>query len=259
VGSRHLGMALAVTDVGVRYDLRLTQDRTLRRTFGELIHGRPALPPFWALRGVTFSVRAGETVGVIGRNGAGKSTLLHVLSGILSPDEGSVRTFGRTSTLLTLGAGFDPQLTGRENVFLSGAFLGLSQSQLEGCYDAIVDFAELGAFIDVPLRKYSTGMRARLGFSIAVHVEPDILLLDEVFGVGDAAFKEKSREKLAELMDDAKAIVLVSHSMEFVRESCTRALWLEHGSIAALGYPDEVTDAYEENGRRQAGPVRAVS
>jgi ABC-type polysaccharide/polyol phosphate transport system ATPase subunit len=253
-----LEVAVAVTGVGVRYDLRITHQRTLRRALGELIHGRPDEPPFWALRNVTFAVRAGETVGVIGKNGAGKSTLLLVLAGILRPDEGSVRTFGRTSTLLTLGAGFDGELTGRENVFLAGAFLGLSRAQLEQGFDEIVDFAELGAFIDVPLRKYSNGMRARLGFAIAAHVEPDVLLLDEVLGVGDASFQRKSTAKLHEMMDSAKAIVVVSHQMPFVQETCSKVLWLHEGRVAAWGEPSEVIGRYLSAAEQPQHAVRTV-
>jgi ABC-type polysaccharide/polyol phosphate transport system ATPase subunit len=251
-------LAAAATNVGVRYDLRITHRRTLRRAFGELLHGRPDEPPFWALRDVTFAVQAGETLGVIGRNGAGKSTLLLVLAGMLRPDEGSVHMFGRTSTLLTLGAGFDQELTGRENIFLSGAFLGLSRRRLDAAFDDIVEFAELGKFIDVPLRKYSNNMRARLGFAIAAHVEPDLLLLDEVFGVGDESFQRRSRAKLDEMMDAAKAIVVVSHQMQFVRDACTKALWLHDGRVAAWGEPSDVVGRYVAAAAKPQPAIRTV-
>jgi ABC-type polysaccharide/polyol phosphate transport system ATPase subunit len=251
-------VAVAVTGVGIQYDLRLTHRRTLRRALGELLHGAAEEPTFWALREVTFAVQAGETVGVIGRNGSGKSTLLLALAGILRPDTGSVRTFGRTSTLLTLGAGFDPELTGRENIYLNGAFFGLRRGVIDAAFDDIVAFAELGPFIDVPLRKYSTGMRARLGFAIAAHVRPDILLLDEVLGVGDEAFQRKSQAKLAELMDAARAIVVVSHSTSFVRESCSRAVWLEEGRVAAWGPADAVVDRYLASMQKPPSVIRHV-
>lgn len=253
------GVALAVTGIGVQYDLRITHRRTLRRVMGELLHGRPDDPPFWALRDVTFAVKTGDIVGVIGRNGGGKSTLLLTLAGILRPDVGAVRMFGRTSTLLTLGAGFDPDLTGRENIYVNAAFLGIPRAKIAAELDAIVEFAELGRFIDAPLRKYSTGMRARLGFSIAAHVEPDILLLDEVLGVGDEAFQRKSQAKMRELMRSAKAIVLVSHSMPFVRETCNKALWLRDGRVAAFGGTNAVVDAYVADATTTNQPVRTVA
>jgi ABC-type polysaccharide/polyol phosphate transport system ATPase subunit len=208
---------------------------------------------------VSFELREGEVLGVIGRNGSGKSTLLLTLAGILRPDAGAVATFGKTATLLTLGAGFEPELTGRENIYLNGAFFGLPKRRMDELLDEIVEFSELGAFVDVPLRKYSTGMRARLGFSIAAHIEPDILLLDEVLGVGDAAFQRKSKAKLEELIGRAKAIVVVTHSMGFVSEACTAALWLDEGRVAGYGPPDDITARYIEDAERHEGPLRSVS
>lgn len=253
--------AIEARNLGVAFDLRLSRHRTLRRTIGELVQGRngDGRSTFWALRDVSFGVGTGELLGVVGRNGSGKSTLLLTIAGTLRPDRGSIATFGNSSTLLTLGAGFEQDLTGRENIYLNGAFFGLSKRAVDGLMETIIDFSELGPFIDVPLRKYSTGMRARLGFSIAVHVEPDILLLDEVLGVGDASFKEKSRAKLEDMMSTAKALVLVTHDTAFVREICTTAIWLEQGEVAASGDPGAVVDEYLARAKHFKGPLRKTA
>ena len=255
-------IAVVARDVGVRYDLRLTHGRTLRQTLADAVTRSRAVADgestFWALDGVTFVAERGDVIGVVGRNGSGKTTLLLTIAGILRPDTGLIRTFGRPSTLLTIGAGFEPDLTGRENIFLNAALLGLSRRWIASRLDEIVEFSELDRLIDVPLRKYSTGMRARLGFSIAVHTEPDILLIDEVLSVGDEGFRNKSRAKLEELMRTAHAIVVVSHDMGFVKGSCTKALWLEQGRVAAWGATDDVIARYVESAQEWAGPVRAV-
>jgi teichoic acid transport system ATP-binding protein len=198
---------------------------------------------FWALRGVTFAVSHGDVLGVVGRNGSGKSTLLLTLAGVLRPDEGRVRTFGRT-TLLTLGAGFESDLSGRENVFLNGALLGFSRRRIEELIDDIHEFSGLGEFFDAPIAAYSTGMRARLGFSIAAHIEPEILLLDEVLGVGDVEFRQRSERKIAELIGKASSIVLVSHHLSFMEEICNRVLWLNEGELVRDGRPSDVLGEY---------------
>jgi ABC-type polysaccharide/polyol phosphate transport system ATPase subunit len=180
------------------------------------------------------------------------------MAGILRPDEGSIRTFGRRSTLLTLGAGFDNDLTGRENIYLNGSFLGLSHKTMREEFDEIVNFAELGGFVDVPLRKYSAGMRSRLAFAIAVHIQPDLLLLDEVLGVGDIAFLEKSRRKLEELMQESHAIVAVTHNLEFLKRTCTTMLWLHEGRSVAFGDPDTVIERYVMAMRGIVDPVRNI-
>ncbi len=188
-------IAIAAHGLGVRYDLRQTKGRTLRRSLAAAVGARPGAEQgyFWALRDVSFAIAPGEILGVIGKNGSGKSTLLEVIAEIISPDEGSVQTSGRRPTLLTIGAGFERELTGRENIRLNAAYLGFSRKEIDQLIEPIGDFSELGQFLDQPLKTYSTGMRARLGFSIAVHTDPDILLLDEVLSVGDADFQEKSR------------------------------------------------------------------
>lgn len=244
-------LSIVARDVGICYDLRLTSRRTLRQVIGEVIHtnGSPTPPTFWALKQVSFVARAGDIVGVIGRNGSGKSTLLLAIAGILRPDTGAVRTFGRTSTLMTLGAGFDPELNGRENIYLNGAFLGLSKPKVDALLSDIVEFADLGPFIDVPLKKYSTGMRARLGFSIVAHVQSEILLLDEVLAVGDEEFRSRSRERIFELIEQARAIVVVSHDLAFIERTCTKCLWLEHGEVVAFGEPQSVIADYRARSR----------
>ena len=186
---------------------------------------------FWALRDVSFEVYEGETFGLIGENGSGKSTMLKCLTKILRPDEGTVAVNGKVSALLELGAGFHPELSGRENVFLNGAILGLSQKELRRRFDEIVDFAGVGAFIDEPVKNYSSGMYVRLGFSVAINVDPDVLLVDEVLAVGDEAFQRKCNEKFAELRNQGKTIVLVSHGLGTVQNLCDRVAWFSHGHL----------------------------
>lgn len=237
--------AIVAEDLGVRYSLKLTRKSTLRDRFTRRAK-REGDTEFWALRHATFDVRTGESVGVIGPNGAGKSTLLQVLAGILVPSEGSVFVDGHISSLLTLGVGFDQDLSGRENIRLAGAFLGMPHKDLEERLESIVEYAELGQFIDAPIKTYSSGMRARLGFSIATSVDPDILLLDEVLATGDAAFREKSKQRVLELVRSAKAIVLVTHDMNWVTEYCNRAMLIEKGRIELMGAPAEVVRVHRE-------------
>jgi homopolymeric O-antigen transport system ATP-binding protein len=230
--------AIEAQNLGVQYSLRFTKKTTLRQSFMQMFSREP-LEPFWALRNVSFSLLRGESLGVIGPNGAGKSTLLQVLAGIIQPSEGSVEVHGHVSSLLTLGAGFDTELSGRENILLAGAFLGLPDSVVRQLAPSIIEFADLGRFIDAPLKTYSSGMRARLGFAIATSVDPDILLLDEVLATGDAEFREKSKSRVIELVTAAKGIVLVTHDMAWVTEYCNRAMLLEKGSVIYEGDPAE--------------------
>ena len=190
-------------------------------------------------------MRPGEVLGIIGRNGAGKSTILKVISGILKPTEGSVSVRGNIVPMLELGSGFDFDLTGRENIYLNGSILGYSSHFLDEKYDEIVSFSELGEFIEMPIRNYSSGMMMRLAFSIATVVNPEILIVDEILAVGDEAFQRKSRQRMLELMGGGTTVLFVSHSLDQIREMCDRVLWLDHGQIKMLGETKEVCDAYQ--------------
>ena len=242
--------AIDVRDLGVQYSLRLTRQTTVRTSFRDLLKRREGPSHFWALREVTFRVQHGESLAVIGPNGAGKSTLLQVLAGIIAPSEGSVDVIGDVSSLLTLGAGFDQDLSGRDNIRLAGAFLGVDHREMERRLPGIVEFADIGAFIDAPIKTYSSGMRARLGFSIATAVDPDVLIIDEVLATGDAAFRTKSKERIIELTKAAKAIVLVTHDMNWVTEFCNRAILLDRGNVILEGDPEEVVALHQERSER---------
>jgi ABC-type polysaccharide/polyol phosphate transport system ATPase subunit len=250
--------AILADDLGVQYNLRFNRKRSMRESFANVVTRKPP-ERFWALRHVSVNVPHGESLGVIGPNGAGKSTLLQVLAGIMRPSEGSVEVRGAVSGLLSLGAGFDQELSGRENILLGGAFLGLDDRVTRDLMPGIVDFADLGAFIDAPIKTYSAGMRARLGFSIATAVDPDILLLDEVLATGDATFREKSKARVIELVRAAKAVVLVTHDMTWVQEYCNRALLLEHGQIVIEGTPDDVVAAHLERTAARKAEREAAS
>lgn len=201
---------------------------------------------FMALQDVSFTVNKGDRVGVLGLNGAGKSTLMKVIAGVFRPTEGTVEKRGTLAPMIELGAGFDKQYTGAENIFLYGAVLGHSRRFMEEKFDEIVEFSELGDFINVPLKNYSSGMRARLGFSIATVVKPDILILDEVLSVGDAKFKKKSEKKLLDMMDEGVTVLFVSHNLEQVTRICNKALILEKGKLVMYGDVKEVVDKYKE-------------
>jgi lipopolysaccharide transport system ATP-binding protein len=210
--------------------------------------GRPSAPthgePFWALRDVSLTVCAGESVGVVGRNGAGKSTLFRLLCGITQPTTGQIQVRGRFATLISLGAGFQPERTGRENIFLSAAIQGASPQDIAGRITDIIAFAELGPFIDLPVKRYSSGMAARLGFSIAIHLLPDTIFLDEVLAVGDAAFQEKCIQRMMDIRAQGRTLMFVSHSADAVRKLCERTIWLDKGQVVMDGPTDEVLNAY---------------
>jgi ABC-type polysaccharide/polyol phosphate transport system ATPase subunit len=249
------GYAIAVEDLGVQYNLRFTRKVTLRQSFANVVLRRPP-NTFWALRNVSVRLSHGESLAVIGPNGAGKSTLLQVLAGIMRPSEGLVDVRGQVSGLLGLGVGFDVELSGIENILLGGAFLGLDGKRVEALLPSIVEFADIGQFIEAPLKTYSQGMRARLGFAIATAVDPDILLLDEVLATGDANFRAKSKQRVIEIVKAAKAVVLVTHDMEWVTEYCNRALLLEKGQVIMEGDPATVVALHlqrteEETARRR--------
>jgi lipopolysaccharide transport system ATP-binding protein len=250
-------VAINVAGLGVRYSLRFTRKTTLRQSFTRMFRG-PGDNAFWALQGVDLRVVHGESLAVIGPNGAGKSTLLQVLAGIITPSAGVVEIDGHVSSLLSLGAGFDTELSGRDNIRLAGAFMGLDHRDVAERMPEIVAFADLGPFIDAPLKTYSAGMRARLGFSIATAVDPDILLLDEVLATGDAAFRTKSKERVLELVRQAKAIVLVTHDMEWVTEYCNHAMLLEKGRIVIEGQPEDVVAVHQEHSARRKAEQEAA-
>lgn len=200
---------------------------------------------FWALKDVNFRIGKGETIGVIGPNGSGKSTLLKLISGFMVPDKGTVRVNGKVSPLIELGAGFHPELSGAENVFLNGVILGLTTKEVEKRFDSIVDFAEIRDFINTPVKHYSTGMYMRLGFSIAVHTDPDILLVDEILSVGDASFQRKSFNKMLEFKKKGITIVFVSHNLRAVKEFCDRVVYLDGGQVRGDGEPDKIIEIYK--------------
>lgn len=199
---------------------------------------------FWALRDVTFQIQRGESVGLIGSNGAGKSTTLKILSRVTVPTSGTFSAVGKIGALIEVGAGFHFDLTGRENVFLNGAIMGMSRREVESKFNSIVTFAEIERFIDTPIKYYSSGMAVRLGFAVAAHINPDILLVDEVLAVGDAAFQAKCLNKLAELREQAKTIVLVSHNMTNIIQHCNRVVWLDRGTVRAVGDPEAIVEEY---------------
>jgi lipopolysaccharide transport system ATP-binding protein len=218
--------------------------RTLKEAFIRRFHGVRPIERFWALRDVNFSVSSGRMLGVIGANGAGKSTLLRLIGGVGRPDRGSVRVHGRIGALLDLGVGFHPDLSGRENVFISGVIAGLTRREVAQRFESIVAFAELQRFIESPLRTYSTGMRMRLAFAVAVHTEPEILLIDEVLAVGDASFQRKCLQRIAQFKAEGSTIVLVSHDTTLIQQLGDEALWLRAGRIVAQGNPEMVVGQY---------------
>lgn len=238
---------ISLRDVGVRY-------RRNRKLF------RKAAPDYWALRGISFDLYQGDALGILGRNGVGKSTLLRLLAGIIRPDRGQLIDSGCRTSLLSLQVGFLSHLSGRRNAILSGMLLGMKRREIEARMDAIISFAELEDFIDEPIHTYSSGMRARLGFATAFQVDPDVLLIDEVMGVGDAEFIKKSTAVMVEKIGSDRTVVLVSHNASLIRRVCNRAVWIEDGVSKAVGEKEEVLQAYEESlgSRGQGKPTVAV-
>lgn len=234
-------------NVSVKYMMTYDRVKSIKEYLVQLVKGKIQYEEFWALKDISFEVRRGEVLGIIGHNGAGKSTLLKVISGILKPTSGIVQVNGVVVPMLELGSGFDFDLTGRENIFLNGSILGYSEKFLKSKYDEIVEFSELGQFIDVPLRNYSSGMVMRLAFSIATVVQPDILIVDEILAVGDADFQEKSKKRMLELMGGGTTVLFVSHSLDQIREMCDKVIWLDHGQMKMDGETQEVCNAYADN------------
>lgn len=238
---------IKVDNVGMEFNLSQEKVDNLKEYVIKLLKRELLFQEFWALRNISFEVKKGDRVGVIGLNGAGKSTLLKIISGVMKPTEGSLSVNGKLVPLLELGAGFDPSYTGRENIFLNGAMLGFTKEFLESKFDEILEFSEIGKFIDVPLKNYSSGMRARLGFSIATMMEPEILVLDEVLSVGDAKFKKKSEERIMTLFNNGVTVLFVSHSIHQVKRICNKAIWLDKGKLIMQGDVEEVCEAYEKS------------
>ena len=236
--------AIEVREVSKKFLLQRSGSRTLKAAALSLFRRTP-LREFWALRDVSFTVGKGETLGIIGANGAGKSTLLSLLAGTLMPTTGSIHAHGRISSLLELGAGFHPELTGRENVFLWGTIMGLSKARMRDRFDRIVEFAELKDYIDQPVKHYSSGMYVRLGFAVAVEVDPDILLVDEVLAVGDLSFQQKCLQRMAEFRARGKTMLIVSHDMQTIQAISNRILFLSQGRVLGDGAPDSVVGQYE--------------
>lgn len=236
---------IEAADVSMRFRMNSDKIMSLKEFVTTAMRGKLQYQEFTALDHVSFTVKRGETLGLIGRNGAGKSTMLKIISGILKPTEGNVICRGNVVPMLELGSGFDFDLTGRENIFLNGAILGYSEDFLNAKYGEIVEFSELGNFIESPIRNYSSGMLARLAFSVATMVQPEVLIVDEILAVGDAAFQEKSKKRMLELMGGGTTVLFVSHSLNQMREMCGRVVWLEHGQVKMCGPAQEVCDAYE--------------
>ncbi len=237
---------LSVSHVGMKFNLSKERVDNIKEYVIKLLKKELHYNEFWALKDISFKVEQGDRVGILGLNGAGKSTLLKIISGVFKPTEGKVTVDGKIVPLLELGAGFDRQYTGGENIFLYGTVLGYSREFLKEKYNEIVEFSGLGDFIDVPIKNYSSGMRARLGFSIATIVDPEILILDEVLSVGDRKFKKKSLKKIKSMMASNVTVLFVSHNTDQIREICNKAILLEHGKLIANGEVNEVCDYYEK-------------
>ena len=238
--------AIIVDNVSMKFNLSKEKVDSLKDYIIKSIKKEIKYNEFWALQNVNFEVQKGDRVGILGLNGAGKSTLLKVIAGVFKPTEGKVIKNGRLVPLLELGAGFDPQYTGRENIYLYGAMLGYSKEFIDEKYDEIVKFSELKDFIDVPIKNYSSGMKSRLGFSIATVVSPKILILDEVLSVGDAKFRKKSEKKVLSMFDSGVTVLFVSHSLAQVQRICNKAMILEKGKLIAYGDIDTISKQYEK-------------
>lgn len=254
--------AVVIDRVSKSYRLYHERQHSLKSTI--LTRRRSRFEEFWALRDVSFEVARGKTFGLIGENGSGKSTLLKCIAGILQPNEGSIVTNGRVAALLELGSGFHQELTGRENVYLNGSILGLSKREIDEKFEQIAEFAGVDQYIDQPVKNYSSGMYVRLGFAVAIHLDPDILLVDEVLAVGDASFQRKCMDKFRELKLAGKTVVLVSHSTGPMRTFCDEVARLEHGRLVAVGKPEQIIDDYVDEGQEDVqhlpgGAVRSGS
>jgi len=233
-----------VSDLGIKFKMgKRRRSRAFTFLFERSHDRQQPSGEFWALRHVTFAVERGETVGIIGRNGSGKSTLLRVIAGIYPPDEGRVSVGGEVSTLFSLGTGFNAELSGRDNIYLDGIMIGMTKTQIDGIIDAIIEFTELGDFIEMPVRTYSSGMRSRLGFAIAMNSDKDIVLIDEIMSAGDAAFRQKADAEMSRIIGE-KTVIIVSHNMSTIERFASKVVWLDRGVVAAIGEPKEIIEQY---------------
>ena len=239
-------LAVSIRGVGLTYTTSIDKKPTLKARGKSLGRGKKQTRVVRALDDINLDIQYGHVLGVIGTNGAGKSSLMRCVAGILPPSQGRIEVYGSVSTLLALGVGFNPSMSGRDNVFLGGLAAGMSRDEIAGHFDEIAEFSELGDAIDAPMRTYSSGMYARLAFSVAAVVRPDILIIDEALSTGDAKFKEKSLNRVKELRSDDRALILVSHAMQTLRETCNDVAWLHKGQLVQRGEPNAVIDAYQE-------------
>lgn len=239
--------AVKVEDVGMMFNLSRQKEERFKEYLFNLLRGELFFDAFWALEDISFEVQKGESLGIIGLNGSGKSTLLKLISGLMKPTRGRVATEGVIAPLIELGGGFDVNMSAKENIFFTGTMHGYSEKYIKERYDRIIDFAEIEDFSDVPVRNFSSGMKARLGFSIATMIDPDILIVDEALSVGDFRFREKCQDRIQDIVQRGAAVLLVSHSMEQVQRMCARAVWLERGHMRMIGPAAEVCQAYKEH------------
>lgn len=238
---------IRIENVSMKYDLGIEKDKSIKMIFIRLFNKKMRIEktkPFWALSNININIKKGEVVGLIGSNGAGKSTLLKLVSGVMKPTKGTIETKGKISPMIELGAGFDQDLTARENIYLNGAILGYSEEFINEKFNEIVEFAELQDFLEVPIKNFSSGMTAKLAFSIATIVDPEILIVDEILSVGDIKFQEKSKNKMLEMIKGGTTVLFVSHSLEQIKELCSKVVWLEHGKIIEIGNTKEICDKY---------------
>lgn len=237
---------IILKNVSMKFNLGVEKDNSLKMIFINLFTPKKKKKKdyFWALKDIDFRINKGDVVGIIGANGAGKSTLLKVVSGVYKPTTGTVEVNGKISPMIELGAGFDPELTARENIYLNGAILGYSKEFLEQKFDDIVEFSELKDFLDVPIKNFSSGMVAKLAFSISTIVDPEVLIVDEILSVGDIKFQEKSKNKMMSMIEGGTTVLYVSHSIDSIKELCSKVIWLDHGKIVKMGNAKEICDEY---------------
>lgn len=238
---------IEINDVSMKFNLGIERGFSLKQSFIDIFKKKEKINnDFWALKDISFNVKKGEVVGLIGSNGAGKSTLLKVIAGVMKPTKGTLSTGGSICPMIELGAGFDMEITAKENVFLNGAVMGYSKVFLESKYDEIVNFSELQEFMEVPVKNFSSGMVTRLAFSIATIVEPEILIVDEILSVGDIAFQAKSEEKMMTMIKGGTTVIYVSHSLDSIKKICNKVIWLEHGAIIKEGNTEKICNEYKE-------------